>query len=103
MLYLHEPTSNTLPERSKMEGWMVTVAIEEDGDDEAFRHVTYAVATDDPAEAVKLSLKDSGAKAAMVNCPLEEEQLQRLGLQPGELIALHRDEVDPIIPRPRRH
>ncbi|WFU54473.1 hypothetical protein QA639_33275 [Bradyrhizobium pachyrhizi] len=83
---------------------MVTVAIEEDGDDdEAFRHVTYAVATDDPAEAVKLSLKDSGAKATMVNCPLEEEQLQRLGLQPGELIALHRDEVDPIIPRPRRH
>ncbi len=37
-----------------MDGWIVTVAIEHDDDDDAFRHVTYAVATADPAEAVKL-------------------------------------------------
>ncbi|WP_198400372.1 hypothetical protein [Bradyrhizobium pachyrhizi] len=58
-----------------MDGWIVTVAIEQDGDDDAFRHVTYAVATADPAEAVKLSLKNSSAKAAMLNCALEQNQL----------------------------
>nr|QIG95497.1 hypothetical protein G6P99_25905 [Bradyrhizobium sp. 6(2017)] len=87
-----------------MDGWMVTVAIfKEDSDDEEFRHITYAVAVTDPAEAVKLTLKDCGAKAAMLNCPLEEEQLQRLGVEPGKLIVIHDDEIDPIISHPRRH
>jgi hypothetical protein len=27
-------------------------------------------------------MKDCGAKAATLNCPIEEEQLQRLGLGP---------------------
>ncbi|MHC2338151.1 hypothetical protein ACVIW0_007440 [Bradyrhizobium sp. USDA 4454] len=54
-----------------MDGWLVTVAIKEDDDE--YRHRTYAVA--DQRKAVKLALKDSGAKAAMVNCPLENGML----------------------------
>ncbi|MEY9493780.1 carbonic anhydrase [Bradyrhizobium elkanii] len=88
-----------------MGGWLVTVAIfkEDSDDDEELRHVTYAVAVADPTEAVKLTMKDCGAKAAMLNCPLEKEQLQRLGVEPGKLIAIHDDAIDPIITRPRRH
>ncbi len=39
----------------------------------------------------------------MLICPIEEEQVQRLGLQPGELIAIHDDEIDPINSRSQRH
>ncbi|MGY2983808.1 hypothetical protein [Bradyrhizobium sp. USDA 4508] len=88
-----------------MDGWLVTVAIKEDGDDDdddEHRHITYAVAVADQRKAVKLALKDSGAKAAMVNCPLEDGMLQTLGLEPGELIVVHDDEIDPITVRPRR-
>lgn len=68
-----------------MDGWIVTVAIfKKDSDDEEVRHVTYAVAVTDPAEAVKLPLKDCGAKAAMLSCPIEKEQLQGLGVEPGK-------------------
>ena len=69
----------------QMDGWIVTVAVFKEEDDEAFRHVTYVVAVADPAEAVRMTIADCGAKAAMLNCPIEEEQLQRLGLKPGEL------------------
>ncbi|WP_375779340.1 hypothetical protein ACE103_10480 [Bradyrhizobium sp. ma5] len=96
--------ARTPPEAQQMGGWIVTVAIfKEDSDDEEFRHVTYAVAVANPKEAVKLTLKDSGAKAAMLNGPIEEQQLQRLGVEPGELIVVHDDEIDPIISRPRPH
>lgn len=67
----YEPTSwrRLLPMRSKMGGWIVTVAIFKDDSDEdkELRHATYVVAVNDPAEAVKLSLKDYGAKARMLN------------------------------------
>ncbi|PDT73945.1 hypothetical protein CO675_27510 [Bradyrhizobium sp. C9] len=94
-----------LPERSKMDGWLVTVAIskEDSDDDEEVRHVTYAVAVADPAEAVKLIISDSGVKAAMLNCPLEAGMLQSLGLEPGELIVIYDDAIDPIITRSQRH
>ncbi|WP_038380258.1 hypothetical protein [Bradyrhizobium elkanii] len=91
--------------RRKMGGWIVTVAIFKDDSDEdkELRHATYVAAVNDPAEAVKLILKDCGAKAGMLNCQIEEEQLQRPGLQPGKLIAIHDDEIDPITARARRH
>ncbi|MEH2708391.1 hypothetical protein DXU06_27235 [Bradyrhizobium elkanii] len=97
--------ADNLREHSKMHGWLVTVAVfKEDGDDdEEFRHITYVVAAADPAEAVKLTVKDSGAKAAILNCPIEEEQLLRLGVKPGELLVIHDGEFDPIISRHRRH
>ncbi|MGY3530856.1 MULTISPECIES: hypothetical protein [Bradyrhizobium] len=85
-----------------MRGWLVTVAIKQDGDEE-YRHMTYAVAVADPSEAVHLPIEDSGANAAMLNCPIEAGMLQSLGLEPGELIMIHDDKVDPIPPRPRRH
>ncbi|MGY3530838.1 hypothetical protein ACVILK_005373 [Bradyrhizobium embrapense] len=85
-----------------MDGWLVTVAIKEDDEDDEYRHITYAVAVADQRKAVKLALKDSGAKAVMVNCPLENGMLQTLGLEPGELIVVHDDEIDPIHGRPRR-
>ena len=92
-------------ERNKMDGWIVTVAVfkEEVDDDEAFRHITYVVAVADPAEAMRMTLADCGAKAAMLNCPIEEEQLLRLGVKPGELLVIHDGEFDPIISRHRRH
>jgi hypothetical protein len=92
-------------ERNKMDGWIVTVAVfkEEVDDDEAFRHITYVVAVADPAEAMRMTLADCGAKAAMLNCPIEEEQLLRLGVKPGELVIVHEDAIGPIISRPRRH
>ncbi|BBB96593.1 hypothetical protein AB7M47_002462 [Bradyrhizobium elkanii] len=88
-----------------MDGWIVTVAVfkEEVDDDEAFRHITYVVAVADPAEAVRMTLADCGAKAAMLNCPIEEEQLLRLGVKPSELVIVHEDAIGPIISRPRRH
>lgn len=89
-----------------MDGWLVTVAVfkEDSDDDEEYKHVTYAVAVSDPTDAVKLSVKDSGAKAAMLNCPMDEEQLKRFGLKPGELIAIHDNEMEPVPPsRPRLH
>ncbi|MHC2338183.1 hypothetical protein ACVIW0_007472 [Bradyrhizobium sp. USDA 4454] len=88
-----------------MDGWIVTVALfkKDSDDDEEYRHVTYVVAVADPSEAVRRTVADCGAKAAMLNCPIEKEQLQRLGLEPGELMAIHDDEIDPIPLRPRRH
>ncbi len=38
----------------------------------------------------------------MVNCPLEDGMLQTFGLEPGEFIVVHDDEIDPITMRPRR-
>ncbi len=85
-----------------MDGRFVTVAIKEGGDDDdEHRHITYAVAVADQRKAVKLALKDSGAKAAVVNCPVEDGMLQTLGLETGELIVVHDDEIDPITVRPR--
>jgi hypothetical protein len=86
-------------ERNKMDGWMVTAAVfKEDGDDdEEFRHITYVVAVADPAEVVRMTIAKCGAKAAMLNCPIEEEQLRRLGMKPGELLVVHDDEISPII------
>ncbi|MGY3530792.1 MULTISPECIES: hypothetical protein [Bradyrhizobium] len=86
-----------------MDGWIVTVAFFKEGDDGEYRHITYAVAIADPAEAVKMIIKDSGAKAAMLNCPIEEGKLQMLGVKPGEFIVVSDEEVGPIISRPKRH
>ncbi|MGY4403768.1 hypothetical protein ACVIYL_004571 [Bradyrhizobium sp. USDA 3315] len=86
-----------------MDGWLVTAAVfKEDGDDEEFRHVVYAVAVADPAEAVRMTIADCGARAGMLNCPLQKKQLQKLGLEPGELIAIH-DGNHPIPAPSRRH
>ncbi|MGY2990399.1 hypothetical protein ACVI1K_007746 [Bradyrhizobium sp. USDA 4508] len=85
-----------------MRSWIVTVAIEKDGDDdEEYRHVTNAVAVADQIEAVQLTIEDNGANAAMLNFALEPEMLQSLGLRPGGLIVLHDGEIDPITLRPR--
>ncbi|MGY3530808.1 MULTISPECIES: hypothetical protein [Bradyrhizobium] len=87
-----------------MDGWILTVAVpKEDGDDDEFRHITYVVAVADPAEAVKMTIAESGAKAAMLNCPIEEEQLQRLGVKPGRLMVVHDEQIDPLMSRRRRH
>ncbi|MGY4403914.1 hypothetical protein [Bradyrhizobium sp. USDA 3315] len=87
-----------------MDGWIITVALfKEGGDDEEYRHITYAVAVADPAEAVRMIIEDSGAKAAMLNCPIEERQLQKLGVKPGEFMVVHDEDIGPIISRPRRH
>ncbi|MCA6104058.1 hypothetical protein J6525_37420 [Bradyrhizobium sp. WSM 4400] len=87
-----------------MDGWIVTVALSrKGGDDEEYRHITYAVAVADPGEAAKMIIEDSGAKAAMLNCPIEEGQLQMLGVKPGEFIVVSDEEVGPIISRPKRH
>ncbi|MGY4403803.1 hypothetical protein ACVIYL_004606 [Bradyrhizobium sp. USDA 3315] len=73
-----------------MDGWIITVAVfNERGDDEEFRHITYVVAVADPGEAVRMTIAESGAKAAMLNCPIEEEQLQRIGVKPGDLKVVH--------------
>ncbi len=46
-----------------MDGWLVTAAVfKEDGDDDEFRHVVYAVAVADPAEAVRMTIADCGAR-----------------------------------------
>ncbi|MGY3533189.1 MULTISPECIES: hypothetical protein [Bradyrhizobium] len=85
-----------------MDGWVVTVAVfKEDGDDEEFRHV-YAVAVADPSEAVRITLANSGARAGMLNCPLQKEQLQKLGLKAGKLIAIQ-DGNHPSPSLPGRH
>ncbi|MBR1162807.1 hypothetical protein [Bradyrhizobium elkanii] len=49
---------------------------------------------------MKLTLIYSSATAAMLNCPIEEEQLQRLNGEPDASIVVH-DRIDPITPRPR--
>ncbi|UGY25625.1 MULTISPECIES: hypothetical protein [Bradyrhizobium] len=87
-----------------MDGWIVTVSVlKEDGhDDEDFRHITYVVALADPADAVRMTIAECGAKAAMLTCPIDEKQLPRPGLKPGELLVVQDDEINPIISRPRR-
>ncbi|WP_166298592.1 hypothetical protein [Bradyrhizobium sp. 2S1] len=88
-----------------MDGWLVTVAIKEDGDDDddGYRHITYAVAVANPSKAAKLAMRDSVAKGAVLNRPLEAGMLQSLGLEAGELAVVHDDDIDPITSRPRHH
>uniref|UniRef100_A0A974ABC9 Uncharacterized protein n=2 Tax=Bradyrhizobium quebecense TaxID=2748629 RepID=A0A974ABC9_9BRAD len=92
-------------ELNKMDGWIVTAAFfTEDGDDdEEFGHIICVGAVADPAEVVRMTIAECGAKAAMLNCPIEEEQLRRLGVKPGELLIVHDDEISPTISRARRH
>ncbi|MGY3698843.1 hypothetical protein ACVIGA_008985 [Bradyrhizobium sp. USDA 3240] len=37
-----------------------------------------------------MTIAECDAKAAILNCLIEEEQLQRLGVNPGELLVVQR-------------
>lgn len=51
------------------------------------------VAVADPAEVVRMTVAECGAKAAMLNCQSKRSQLRRLGAKPGELLVVHDDEI----------
>ncbi|MGX1350910.1 hypothetical protein AB7M49_004486 [Bradyrhizobium elkanii] len=40
---------------------------------------------------MKLTLINRSATAAMLNCPIDEEQLQRLNVEPDPSIVVHED------------
>lgn len=62
-----------------MAGWMVTVAIvKADGE---IGHEMYAVAVEDPAQAVDVALKFSAGCAAVVNGSMDDAALGAAGLR----------------------
>ncbi|UFX45221.1 hypothetical protein HAP47_0000310 [Bradyrhizobium sp. 41S5] len=82
-------------------GWMVTVGIIKD--DNSVGHIVYAVALADPTEAIGAALRSCSGEAAAINHELSKTQLQDLGLNAGEVLAIYDDKTDPITSGTLRH
>ncbi|GLR97883.1 MULTISPECIES: hypothetical protein [Bradyrhizobium] len=84
-----------------MAGWMVTVAImKADG---GVGHEMYAVAIEDPAQAIDAALKFSAGCAAVVNGSMDGGAVEAAGLRTGEVSRILDDQCDPILGRATRH
>jgi len=84
-----------------MAGWMVTVSVVRDGD--KIGHEMYAVAIDDPAQAVKSALKAANGEAAVVNGEIDEASMKTMGLEAGDVLKVLDEESDPLTSRTTRH
>jgi hypothetical protein len=79
-----------------MGGWNVIVAIFDDANGR-LTHGTYAVATRDPAEAVKLALAASGGECAIVGDELDRSSIEALALSPGGVAKIIDSPYDPRV------
>jgi hypothetical protein len=84
-----------------MAGWMVTVSVVRDNNE--IGHEMYAVAIDDPAQAVKSALKAANGVAAVVNCEINEASMKIIGLEVGGILKILDEESDPLSSRTTRH
>jgi hypothetical protein len=84
-----------------MAGWMVTVAIIKDEDQVS--HEMYAVAIDDPTQAIDAALEAVNGEAAVVSGPIDEASLKSAGLEAGEIRGIPDDKCDPLTSRVKRH
>jgi hypothetical protein len=84
-----------------MAGWMVTVSVVRDNNE--IGHEMYAVAIDDPAQAVKSALKAANGEAAVVNCEINEASMKTIGLEAGGVLKILDEESDPLASRTTRH
>ncbi|MHC2585662.1 hypothetical protein [Bradyrhizobium diazoefficiens] len=66
-----------------MAGWMVTVGVVRD--DGKIGHEMYAVAVDDPEQAVQVALRAANSDAAVVNGEIDEASMKSIGLEAGEV------------------
>jgi hypothetical protein len=79
-----------------MGGWNVTVAIFDDANGR-LTHAEFAVATFDPAEAVKIALDASGGEAAVITGEMDRPSIEALGLSPGGVAKIIDGAYDPRV------
>ena len=84
-----------------MVGWMVTVGIIRD--DGKIGHEMYAVAVDDPEQAVQVALTVANSDAAVVNGEIDEASMKSIGLKAGEVLKVLDENSDPLTSRTRWH
>lgn len=84
-----------------MAGWMVTVSVVRD--DNEIGHELYAIAVDDPAQAVKAALKAANGAAAVVNGEINEASMKAIGLEAGGVLKVLDEKSDPLTSRTTRH
>ena len=80
---------------------MVTVAVVRDDGD--IGHEMYAVAVDDPEQAVQSALKTANSDAAVINGEIDEASMRSIGLKAGEVLKVLDEKSDPLTSRTRRH
>jgi hypothetical protein len=84
-----------------MAGWMVTVSVIRDEDQVG--HEMYAVAIDDPTQAMDAALKAAGGETAVVNGKIDEASMKSAGLEAGGILKVLDDKCDPLTSRVKRH
>ena len=84
-----------------MAGWMVTVSVIRDEDQVG--HEMYAVAIDDPRQAMDAALKAADGEAAVINGKIDEASMKSAGLETGGILKVLDDKCDPLTSRVKRH
>jgi hypothetical protein len=84
-----------------MAGWMVTVSVIKDEDQ--IGHEMYAVAIDDPTQAMDAALRAADGEAAVVNSKIDEASMKSCGLEAGEILKVLDDKCDRLTSRVKRH
>lgn len=84
-----------------MSGWMVTVGVIRD--DGKVGHEMYAVAVDDPEQAVQAALRAANSDAAVVNGEIDETSMKSIGLKAGGIMKVLDEKSDSLTSRTRRH
>jgi hypothetical protein len=84
-----------------MAGWIVTVAVIKDEDQVG--HEMYAVAIDDPTQAIDAALKAASGEAAVVSGQIDDASMKSAALETGEILKILDDKCDPLTSRVKRH
>ncbi|MCP1784550.1 hypothetical protein [Bradyrhizobium japonicum] len=63
----------------------------------------YAVAVDDPEQAVQVALRAANSDAAVVNGEIDEASMKSIGLEAGEVLKVLDENSDPLTSGTKRH
>lgn len=80
---------------------MVTVSVVTDEDQ--IGHEMYAVAINDPTQAMDAALKAANGEAAVVNGEIDEASMKTIGLEAGGVLKVLDEDSDPLTSRTTRH
>jgi CxxC motif-containing protein len=84
-----------------MVGWMVTVSVIRNVDE--IGHEMYAVAIEDPTQAIDTVLRVANGEAAVLNCKIDEASIEALALKVGDALKILDEKTDPRASRLKRH